>query len=64
MSDHFDEGNQARQIADRFPSPATSSTELWHLYWMRQTGKWESNDRASVACGLEEALDIIEWDTY
>jgi hypothetical protein len=31
---------------------------------MRQTGKWESYEPASAACGLEEALDIIELDTY
>ncbi len=40
------------------------SSELWHIYWMRQTGKWESYEPASAACGLEEALDIIELDTY
>jgi hypothetical protein len=40
------------------------SSELWHIYWVRQTGKWESYEPASAACGLEEALDIIELDTY
>ena len=40
------------------------SSQLWHIYWMRQTGKWESYEPASAACGLEEALDIIELDSY
>lgn len=40
------------------------SNELWHIYWMRQSGKWESYKPASAACRLEEALDIIELDTY
>jgi Protein of unknown function (DUF3024) len=40
------------------------SSELWNIYWMRQNGKWESYEPASSACGLEEALDIIELDTY
>ena len=40
------------------------SSELWHIYWMRQTGKWESYEPASAACGLEEALTIIDTDTY
>jgi hypothetical protein len=40
------------------------SSKLWHIYWMRQSGKWESYEPASAACGLEEALDIIELDTY
>ncbi len=34
------------------------------MYWMRQTGKWGSYEPASAACGLEEALDIIELDKY
>ena len=37
---------------------------LWHIYWMRQTGKWESYEPAPAACSLEEALHIIETDSY
>jgi len=40
------------------------SSELWHIYWMRQTGKWEPYEPANAACTLEEALDIIELDSY
>jgi len=40
------------------------SSELWHIYWMRQTGKWDSYEPASAACSLEEALTIIDTDTY
>lgn len=40
------------------------SSELWLIYWMRQTGKWASYEPASAACGLEEALDIMELDNY
>ena len=40
------------------------SSELWHIYWMRQTGKWDLYEPASSACSLEEALTIIDTDTY
>lgn len=40
------------------------SSELWHIYWMRQSGKWEAYEPASAACSLEESLTIIDTDTY
>jgi len=40
------------------------TSELWHIYWMRQTGKWELYEPAPSACSLDEALDIVETDAY
>lgn len=40
------------------------SSQLWHIYWMRQSGKWHSYEPASEACTLEEAVDIMELDDY
>lgn len=39
------------------------SSELWHIYWMRQSGQWNAYEPASAACSLEEALDVIEMDS-
>lgn len=40
------------------------SSELWYIYWIRQSSKWEAYEPASAACSLEEALTIIDTDTY
>lgn len=40
------------------------SSELWHIYWMRQSGKWHAYEQAPIACSLDEALDVVDTDTY
>jgi hypothetical protein len=40
------------------------TSELWHIYWMRQTGKWNAYQPASVACSLDDALKIVDKDVY
>lgn len=39
-------------------------SQLWHIYWMRQSGKWHPYEPASAAYTLDEALAIIETDPY
>lgn len=38
--------------------------KVWNIYWMRHNGKWDLYVPASKACTIEEALDIIRFDTY
>jgi hypothetical protein len=40
------------------------SSDIWYIYWMRQTGKWERYEPAPIACSLTEALEIMEADRY
>jgi hypothetical protein len=40
------------------------TTELWNIYWMRQSGKWHAYAPADAACNLDEALHIIDSDSY
>lgn len=40
------------------------SSELWHIYWMRQTGKWHTYEPDSVARNLKSVLNIIQLDNY
>jgi hypothetical protein len=40
------------------------SSELWHIYWMRQTGKWNAYQPAAVTISLDEALKVVDEDIY
>lgn len=40
------------------------TADLWHIYWMRASGKWQAYEPDPVADTIEEALAIIEHDRY
>ena len=40
------------------------SEALWHIYWMRATGKWQAYEVNPIAKDLEEALQVIDADQY
>jgi len=40
------------------------SKQLWHLYWMRASGKWELYEPFSESTYLEKIIEVIEEDKY
>jgi len=40
------------------------SEALWHIYWMRASGKWQAYEVNPIAKDLEEALQVIDADQY
>ena len=40
------------------------SKQLWNLYWMRASGKWELYEPFPESTHLEQILDIIKEDTH
>jgi hypothetical protein len=55
-------GETTRKPIARFRYVKVSKS--WKLYWMRQTGKWESYQPDLYASNLELCLDIIDADKY
>ena len=55
-------GEKSRHPVARFKYVKTS--ELWNIYWMRQTGKWQLYEPAEAECSLEDALTVIETDQF
>ncbi len=55
-------GETTRRAFARFRY--VKSSDLWHIYWMRQSGKWERYEPAPAACSLDQALEIMEADHY
>jgi Protein of unknown function (DUF3024) len=55
-------GEKTRRAFARFRY--VKSTELWQIYWMRQTGKWQRYEPAPDACSMEEVLEIMDADHY
>lgn len=40
------------------------SESLWHIYWMRASGKWQAYEPNPIARDLKEALLVIDADQY
>jgi len=40
------------------------TSDLWHIYWMRASGKWQAYEPDPVAFTINEVLQIIEADRY
>lgn len=55
-------GETTRSPVARFRFVKASRS--WRIYWMRQTGKWESYQPELFAVDLQECLSIIEADKF
>ena len=40
------------------------SEALWHIYWIRASGKWQAYEPNPVAKNLKKALLVIDDDQY
>jgi hypothetical protein len=40
------------------------SEALWHIYWIRASGKWQAYEPNPVAKNLKKALQVIDDDQY
>ena len=40
------------------------SEALWHIYWMRASGKWQAYEPHPISKDLKKALQIIDADQY
>ena len=40
------------------------SEALWHIYWMRASGKWQAYEPNPISKDLNEALQVIDADQY
>jgi len=57
-----DPGEFTRRPFAKFRYVKTS--DLWHIYWMRASGKWQAYEPDPVAFTINEVLQIIEADRY
>ena len=55
-------GEKTRSPVARFRYVKT--TELWNIYWMRQTGKWHLYEPDQAKRKLKDALTVIDTDQY
>lgn len=42
----------------------TKSKNVWNLYWMRASGKWNEYKEFKPSTSLQKALDCIDKDEY
>ncbi len=56
------QGEFTRRLFAKFRYVKTS--DLWQIYWMRASGKWQAYEPDPVARDLVEVLEIIEADRY
>ena len=40
------------------------TTTMWHIYWMRASGKWQAYEPHPVVRNLKEALKVVDTDKY
>ncbi|MFM2112539.1 MAG: hypothetical protein RLZZ271_1199 [Pseudomonadota bacterium] len=38
--------------------------KLWHVYWMRASGKWNGYEPAAVVRTVDEFLAVVKADQY